>query len=178
MAKMTENGVSTTKKLGTENYEQFKIRKQSFVQYDYRHTDGRLFSCVCETVHHCRIKKNRWLELPVVQEKEQDKRQLINDLLVTAFEGGSNYWYFINTSHQGHPADYITQKDGILEITDLESESNDVLGMLTYDRCLKGMELLKQDYIDHYNDAINEEYDATTADVFLQLAVMGDVIFG
>ena len=47
---MTINGVSTCQSAGTENYEKFQTgidrRKRTLVQYDYRHTDGELFSCV------------------------------------------------------------------------------------------------------------------------------------
>jgi hypothetical protein len=64
--KMTENGVSTTKGLGQEQYECYspkmkgKIRK--FCQYDYRHTDGELFSCVKATLKDCRAARDLWLE--------------------------------------------------------------------------------------------------------------------
>ena len=50
MTKMTKNGVSTTAALGQEHFENFtrKVGRQvkRYVQYDYRHTDGELFSCV------------------------------------------------------------------------------------------------------------------------------------
>ena len=49
MTKMTKNGVTTTTNPGQEQYETF-IRKdrgktKKYFQYDYRHTDGELFSC-------------------------------------------------------------------------------------------------------------------------------------
>ena len=51
--KMTINGVSTCQSAGTENYEKFQTgigrRKRTLVQYDYRHMDGELFSCVKPT---------------------------------------------------------------------------------------------------------------------------------
>ncbi|MDE6083026.1 MAG: DUF3873 domain-containing protein, partial [Muribaculaceae bacterium] len=30
-------------------------------QYDYRHTDGELFSCVAPTLTECRRKRDEWL---------------------------------------------------------------------------------------------------------------------
>ncbi|HAW57583.1 MAG TPA: hypothetical protein DCX03_00990 [Bacteroidales bacterium] len=64
---MTEKGISTTKAEGTENYEDFILRsgRNSFkrVQYDYRHTDGRLFSVVCPSLVECREKRDKWLVL-------------------------------------------------------------------------------------------------------------------
>ena len=63
---MTINGVSTCTEAGTEKYEQFQIgigrHKRTLVQYDYRHTDGELFSTVSPTLEQCRAKRDKWLE--------------------------------------------------------------------------------------------------------------------
>ena len=65
-ANMTKDGIGTTLGLGGEQYEYF-ARKYSqgftlrFTQYDYRHTDGRLFSCVAPTVEMARAKHDRWI---------------------------------------------------------------------------------------------------------------------
>lgn len=62
--KMTTNGVSTTTASSTEQYEIFhtgyRPRPKSY-QYDYRHTDGELFSCVAGTLKECRLRRNEWL---------------------------------------------------------------------------------------------------------------------
>ena len=51
---MTSNGVSTTTAPDTEQYEVFYIgyrpRRKRY-QYDYRHSDGELFSCVSPTLN-------------------------------------------------------------------------------------------------------------------------------
>lgn len=56
--KLTANGVSTTTAPDTEQYEVFYtgycIRCKKRYQYDYRHTDGELFSCVAGTLKECR----------------------------------------------------------------------------------------------------------------------------
>ena len=62
--KMTTNGVSTTTTPGTEQYEVFYIGtrpRHKRYQYDYRHTDGELFSCVAPTLTECRRKRDEWL---------------------------------------------------------------------------------------------------------------------
>ena len=64
MTRMTANGVSTTTTPGTEQYEVFYIgycprRKQ--YQYDYRYTDGELFSCVAPTLSEYRRRRDEWL---------------------------------------------------------------------------------------------------------------------
>ncbi len=65
-SRMTENGISVCP-TGEERYEFFNAsarprRAARFCQYDYRHTDGRLFSCVATTLERCREKRDYWLE--------------------------------------------------------------------------------------------------------------------
>lgn len=62
--KIDINGCSTTD-TGSEHYETFRTkvngRYQSFVQYDYRHTNGGLFSCVKPTLTQCREARDKHL---------------------------------------------------------------------------------------------------------------------
>lgn len=63
--KMTANGVSTTTTPGTEQYERFLSsrhgRKATHYQYDYRATNGDLFSTVAPTLRECRQRRDEWL---------------------------------------------------------------------------------------------------------------------
>lgn len=64
--KMTENGISICVVAGTENYTPFHPAhhpRSTYYQYDYRHGDGELYSCVAPTVEACRNKRNKWLQL-------------------------------------------------------------------------------------------------------------------
>jgi hypothetical protein len=65
MSKMTVNGVTTTKTPGQEQYETFtrKVGRQTrkYVAYDYRHTNGELFSCTKPTLDACRAACGEWL---------------------------------------------------------------------------------------------------------------------
>jgi hypothetical protein len=36
--------------------------KKNLVSYDYRHTDGELFSCVKPTLEQCRANRDKWLK--------------------------------------------------------------------------------------------------------------------
>ena len=58
-----EHGCTLCNALGTERYEYFTMRslRKKMVQYDYRHTDGRLFSCVAPTLEAARERRNQWL---------------------------------------------------------------------------------------------------------------------
>lgn len=64
---MTENGISTTTRPCQEQYEYFRTPKrpgkpgQKRVRYDYRHTDGDLFSCVAANLEACRSRRDEWL---------------------------------------------------------------------------------------------------------------------
>ena len=63
--RMTINGVSTCQTAGTEKYESFQLgygrKRRTLVQYDYRHTDMELFSCVKPTLGECRAVRDKWL---------------------------------------------------------------------------------------------------------------------
>ncbi len=73
--RMTINGVSTCTQAGTEKYEKSQTgigrRKRTLMQYDYRHTDGELFSCVKPTLDECRAARDKWL---TAKERKEDKR--------------------------------------------------------------------------------------------------------
>ena len=56
------NGCSTCSN-GTEQFETFNTRKGNMVQYDFRTTDGRLFSCVAGNLSLARAKRDHWLKL-------------------------------------------------------------------------------------------------------------------
>lgn len=51
-------------KNGEEQFENYfsRISKRFFFQYDYRHTDGELFTCVANTVEEARKKRDEWVE--------------------------------------------------------------------------------------------------------------------
>ena len=49
---------------GQEQFERYQstVVNRQMVQYDYRYTDGDLFSCVAHTLLQARRKRDRWLE--------------------------------------------------------------------------------------------------------------------
>ena len=49
---------------GSENYTKFHPPHRpssTYYQYDYRHTDGQLFSTVGKSLENCRTKRDEWL---------------------------------------------------------------------------------------------------------------------
>ena len=116
--------------------------------------------------------------------------EIFQDLIVTALEGGSNAWYDIHDDlsdiKQKHNSDYISESiareiwnnpEFELDIYDLEDEE-EFLGTLTKESCEKAFQILLDKYPSVFANIINEEYDANDADIFFQLAVMGEIVFG
>ncbi len=60
---INHNGCSVCE-AGQENFTTFHPThhpKQTFYQYDYRHTDGELYSTVAPTLEECRIRRDEWI---------------------------------------------------------------------------------------------------------------------
>lgn len=72
---MTIGGISTCQTAGTEKYERFQLgtgkHRRTLVQYDYRHTDMELFSCVKSTLDECRAERDKWL---MAKERKEGNR--------------------------------------------------------------------------------------------------------
>jgi len=48
---------------GTERHEQFNVGGKVRYQYDYRTPEGKLFSCVANSLEAAREKRDAWLEM-------------------------------------------------------------------------------------------------------------------
>lgn len=65
MESITKNGVSTTTEKGQEKYVKCVLgafRGTEYFQYDYRHTDGELFSTVAQSLEECRRRRDEWVQ--------------------------------------------------------------------------------------------------------------------
>ncbi len=70
-SKMSVNGVSVCA-TGQENYEHFEAKREKwFYQYDYRHTDGELFSVVFPTLDKCREQRDEWVVDKVLRQSSK-----------------------------------------------------------------------------------------------------------
>lgn len=116
---------------------------------------------------------------------------LITDMLVTAFEGGSNYWatldnvdrtYFVKGESlaENVARSIIADKNYKLDVYDVESDEDELelLGTMTYASIEKAFNIMANEYTDAFSNIIKEEYDADDSDIFFQLAVMGEIVFG
>jgi hypothetical protein len=119
--------------------------------------------------------------------------EAISDQLCTALEGGSNYWYLLGNIDRTHfvkgdmladnlARSLMTDKNYKLPIYDIESFEVDsdpeLLGHVTYDSMAKAFSIMSKDYPIQLNNILTGNYDADDSDVWFQLTVMGEVIYG
>ena len=112
----------------------------------------------------------------------------IQDLIVTAVEGGSNYWakFVFPTDYKEKYGSYeqIPFEDGNIEVYDVETEK--LLGYLNIATVKVGLQLManRKDMTGkpvparHFKNLATDNEDAETADVFMQLAVIGEIVYG
>lgn len=108
------------------------------------------------------------------------KENLIN-LLTSAFEGGANYWYddlrpIKETSSKRGPDGFYDNMvtNGFI----LKDKETGKTHKVTANQFKKAFILMSKNWANHFSDFVNECEDATTGDVFLQLIVFKDVIYG
>lgn len=112
----------------------------------------------------------------------------IENLIITAVEGGSNYWakFEFPDKWKDKYKSYvrIPFHGGEIEVYDIET--GELLGVLNQATLKTGLQLMadrkdmtgKQVPARHFKNLATDTEDAETADVFLQLAVMGEIIYG
>ena len=108
--------------------------------------------------------------------------EIFENILITALEGGSNYWYLVKDDVPKIPnkawaecvAHHLYNDPQFkLNIYDLENE-DEILGELTQAGLLKALNKKPNELL----AVINETYDACDADTIFQTAIMGEVAFG
>ena len=111
----------------------------------------------------------------------------VTDLITSALEGGSNYWYMIDISQSTlvNDAHYLVEqpmRGGNLCVGLKNEEDGPVNGLtqwnLNRESCKQGLEIMSRTYPRHFADWLNKNDDAITGDVFLQCALFGEIIFG
>jgi histidinol phosphatase-like PHP family hydrolase len=122
------------------------------------------------------------------------KREVLEDVFVTAIEGGSNYWYFLSDHaiakiRRAVPKEEdpylstailkaILDHDVKVEINDADDEE-EVIGVITRGTMQARLQLLAESELKWALDAhIKEQGDADSADIVFQYITMGEVIYG
>ena len=107
-----------------------------------------------------------------VVEIEVGKSHLV-DQFITACEGGSNYWCK-SVTPKGKGDAYEAMMNGF-EAIELESGKKH---LVTRAMIQKGLKLMATSYSYHFSNMMTDDGDAETGDVFLQLCVFGELIYG
>ena len=122
------------------------------------------------------------------------KREVLEDVFVTALEGGSNYWYYlpeesVKAIRKAVPKSedpYIStailkailDHDVKIAINDAENE-DEVIGVITRGTMQARLQLLSDSNERWALEAhMREEGDAGSADVVFQYLTMGEVVYG
>ncbi|MHC4773249.1 MAG: hypothetical protein ACYS8S_06695, partial [Planctomycetota bacterium] len=110
-------------------------------------------------------------------------KQRIIDMITTAVEGGCNYWakfkFPDNWKNNDESHEQILFKSGHIEVYDVQTD--ELVGHLNKVTIRLGLQLMGQRKdirgkdipLLHFKNVISDNMDAETADVFVQLAVMG-----
>ena len=122
------------------------------------------------------------------------KREVLEDIFVTALEGGSNYWYFlpeesIKAIRKAVPKEEdpylstailkaILDHDVKIAVNDAENE-DEVIGVITRGTMQARLQLLS-DSNERWalERHMREEGDSGSADVVFQYLTMGEVVYG
>jgi hypothetical protein len=124
---------------------------------------------------------------------QEIERQVLEDIFVTALEGGSNYWYYLSDeatklirnavpkSEDPYLSTAILkaiEKGVDVPINDAEHE-DEVIGTISLKTMQERLQKLSRSAnSDSLMAHIKEEGDADTADVVLQYLAFGEIVFG
>lgn len=125
------------------------------------------------------------MSVVAVVEKEISTSQIM-DMIITAMEGGSNYWFLLTVPYQ--PTKWekqINDKTLCIVVYDIEEhhdaliEGEDVepLGVLSCQSIKSGIEKMITDWPHAFQRWMDGTYDAGDADIFFQLCCMGEVVY-
>ena len=118
--------------------------------------------------------------------------ETIENIFVTALEGGSNYWYWLKDfdvdavreatpSFNGSLSERICYAimncDVPVNVYDCEDEET-LLGTLTVEGIEKNLQVFAAEYPQVLINLIDENYDAGDADIALQFMLMGTGVYG
>lgn len=108
---------------------------------------------------------------------------MVRDLFITAMEGAINYWATYEIDFEIKPDEPPAEQifDKLMEgerMKIYDAETGDFLGTMNVLYMKAGLKLMRLSYGHHFNNFVGDNADAETADVWFQLSVMRDLVFG
>jgi len=126
--------------------------------------------------------------------EKEISRDTLENIFVTALEGGSNYWYAISSKTKRAIREAVSREedpyfstalmtavlDRGISVDIYDAEDNEtILGTLSLDSIKDGLQkLADSDDAQILMDELMFTGDAVTSDVCFQYMVMGEIIFG
>jgi hypothetical protein len=122
-------------------------------------------------------------------------REVLEDIFVTAIEGGSNYWYFLSNDavkriRQAVPREVdevlstatfkaVIDHGVAVPINDVENEE-DIVGWISIETMQERLQQLYNNKNVRWalEEHISENGDAESADIVFQYLAMGDLVYG
>lgn len=113
------------------------------------------------------------------------------DMLVGALEGGSNYWYLFHEV-ACEKIETVSASDGDKTFVDRlwaalqagfdipvhDVEEEEQIGSISMTRIIEGEKLMREKHPHHWADILKEQDDASTADVWFQMVVLKELVYG
>ena len=124
----------------------------------------------------------------IVTKKLEVNYELFESWIVTALEGGSNYWYFIKSLPKRDElkgqafsevvATLVWKHDEKIEVFDIENQDEDAIGIIDKSKIVPTLNMLSKEYNEVFTNLMNENYDAMDCDIFFQVLTMNEIVFG
>ena len=124
---------------------------------------------------------------------------IVSDFLARAFGGGSNYWYWLESTTKAQFVTLSSDMLGELPTTEIgfvivmapknsragdlkskfkESDHEMLPALLDRKAVARGLQVMFEMFPQHLVDMLGDNGDSNTGDVLLQFCLYGDIVFG
>jgi hypothetical protein len=124
----------------------------------------------------------------IVTKKLEINYELFESWMVTALEGGSNYWYLIKSLPKKDDLKGLAFSEALstlvwkhnekIEVFDIENEDEYLLGVIDKNMIVPALNMLSKEHNEVFTNLMNENFDALDCDIFFQVLVMNEITFG
>ena len=124
----------------------------------------------------------------IITKKLEIDFELFESWMITALEGGSNYWYFIKSLPKRDDlkglafsealSTLVWKHDEKIEVFDIENQDEEPLGVIEKSKIVPTLQKLSKEHNEVFVNLTSENYDAMDCDIFFQVLVMDEITFG